>query len=272
MGAGKGSRIKYNLGKKMPKCLLPSCIVSPKWIETSIKDTILHRIIKSFKNASKISGCNIEFDLMISHKSLEVKNYINKNFPDVNLHQINWDSSSIYTFFECIEVLKSKSTIFDQCIFINGDTYIDNIESISYTLADMINNEIVTSAIVENFNKPLYIFSSVNVVNNLITDIFDDYTDTTETLCDIVQFNPADLNNLYEKFLSGYWHEWWETAFYNEVNKGGLLMGAIPVRKISYDRVLYNTNNIQNNISEIAVNNILTSCGLNFKEEENFNV
>lgn len=275
MGAGKGSRIKYNLGKKMPKCLLPSCIVSPMPIVTAVGDTILSRIIKSFKNAAYISKCNIEFDLMISHKSSEVRNYIQENFSEINLHQIDWSSTSITTFLKCVDILKSKNTKFDQCIFINGDTYIDNVKSISYTIADMINNEIsITSAIIECFKEPYHVFSSIETssINNFITYIFADYADTKKTLCDITQFSISDLVKISNKFENGFNHEWWEMAFYEEVNNDRIPMLAIPVRKITYDRVLYNTNNIRDDIAESKVNNILTSFNLNFEEEETFDV
>ena len=275
MGAGKGSRIKYNLGKKMPKCLLPSCIVSPIPILTESGDTILSRIIKSFKNAACISKCNIEFDLMISHKSSEVRNYIQENFPEINLHQIDWSSTSITTFLKCVDILKSKNTKFDQCIFINGDTYIDNVKSISYTIADMIDNKIsTTSAIIERFKEPNHVFSYIETlsINNFITYIFAGYADTRSTLCDITQFSISDLVKISDKFENGFKHEWWEMAFYEEVNKNRMSMLAIPVRKITYDRVLYNTNNIRDDIVEFKVNNILTSFNLNFKEEETFDV
>lgn len=275
MGAGKGSRIKYNLGSKMPKCLLPSCMVSPKYIITPIGDTILYRIVKSIENASEICNCNIEIDLMISHKSSEVRDYIKKNFENVKLHQIDWSKTSINTFLKCVEIAKNKNKEFDQYIFINGDTYIDNIESISYTLADMIMNELhSTSAVVEYFKEPQYVFSKVDVSMfcNLINNIYGEYIYTTKTLCDITAFDPVSFNKILEKLKNGFSHEWWEMAFYEEVNHKRIAMLAIPVRKITYDRVLYNTNNIRDDLSESNVKNILNSFNLNFKEEENFDV
>lgn len=275
MGAGKGSRLKYDLGKKMPKCLLPSCMVSPKYITSALGDTILYRIIKSFMNAGKISDCLLEFDLMISHKNSEIKEYINREFPNVNLHQIDWSPSSITTFQKCVDIVKNKSkkTKFDQCVFVNGDTYIDNIESMSYTLADMFTNEVsTTSAIIEYFKEPVNVFSEVELSDskNTISHIYGDYVDTTETLCDITQFDLFDLYDISDKFKEGFNHEWWEMAFYEEVNYGNLIMSAIPIRKITYDRVLYNTNNIRDDVTELQVNKILTSFNLNFKEEEIF--
>lgn len=276
MGAGKGSRLRFNLGKKMPKCLLPICMISPEWCVTSIGETILSRIVKSFREAELHGDYHIEIDLLISHKSREIRDYIVDNFPDINLHQIDWSDTSITTFMKCIDILQNKDKQFDQCIFINGDTYISSVELFSITLNHMIADS-RTSAIVECFLKPTYIFSNVrtsqdNDGGNLINYIYGDYIDTKQTLCDVTQFNLKDLDTLYNKFKNGFKHEWWEMAFYEEVNNQRMKMSAIPVYKVSDERILYNTNNINDTITRSKAFRILDSFGLNFEEEETFDV
>ena len=140
-------------------------------------------------------------DLLISHKSKEVRDYINANFKNVNLHQIDWSPTSINTFMECVKIIESQDSKFDQFIFINGDTYIDNEESFAYTLSDMITNKVsITSAIIENFKCPINVFSSVEISqNNFIKKIFGDYVDTEVTLCDVVQFSIFDIQSFQKQ-------------------------------------------------------------------------
>lgn len=276
MGAGQGSRIKYGLGKKIPKCLIPAGLVSPK-VELCCPDTILDRIVKSFKNVSQIGGHSIKIDLMISHKSEKIANYINSNFPDINLHQIDWSPSSVSTFKKCFEIAESQNQKFDKYIFINGDTYIDNVESISYTLNDLIElGTNSTSAVIENFKNPQHVWSSVSDINtnsHSLSSINPNYVDTNYTLCDITQFNYYSLKKLYNKICSGkFKHEWWEMAFIEDINSREYPLGFVFVRKTSYDRVLYNTNDINENASKEVVDALLKEFGLNFDEEETFDV
>lgn len=272
MGAGKGSRIKYNLGKKMPKCLLPSILVSPnKELWMSVGDTILSRIVRSFKVAEFIGKHQIKIDLMISHKSVEISDYINEHFPDIELHQIDWSPSSVSTFKECIKIVKSRE-IYDRYIFINGDTFIDNTDSLAYTLNELIENDNPNSVITEKFKDPEVVWSSIKVdSSNAITGVYPDYASTTSTLCDITQFNHKFLMHIYHKICNNFEHEWWEMSFIEGINDGSYRISSVPIRKISYDRVLYNTNNLSD-ITEDSVNKILNAFGLNFKEEETFDV
>lgn len=274
MGAGKGSRLRFNLGKKIPKCLLPICLISSEWCVTSVGETILSRIEKSFREVELHGDYDIEIDLMISHKSKEIREYIVDNFPDINLHQIDWSNTSITTFMKCIDILQEKNKQFDQCIFINGDAYISSVELFSITLNHMIADS-RTSAIIEYFSKPKYVFSNVETLQgtdggNYINYIYGDYINTKQTLCDVTQFNLKDLDTLYNKFKNGFRHEWWEMAFYEEVNNHKMKMSAIPMYKVPDDRIFYNTNNINERITKNKAFQVLDSFGLNFKEEEIF--
>lgn len=276
MGAGKGSRIKYNLGKKMPKCLLPSILVAPVMFESTLHDTILYRIVKSFRIAEVIGNHEIKIDLFISHKSKEVANYINTEFPDLNLHQIDWSPSSTSTFKKCVEVAKNQE-VFDKYIFINGDTYIDNIESLQFTLNDLIECPDGRCAVTEKFRDPQNVWSSIQTTgNNYIFDIYPDYTNTCETLCDITQFDYESLMEISEIVSNPEFKdlfEWWEMSFINDVNKNNKLLKSIPVRKIRYVRVLYNTNNLGLGACDsYYVQELLKKFHLNFKEEESFDV
>lgn len=268
MGAGKGSRLSHNLGKMIPKCLLPTELLVNNSGEGGL---ILGKIVESLKEGARLGDCELKIDLMVSHKGQWVKDYIRDNFQDVELHQIDWSPSSVSTFKKCIELVNNRHK-FDKYVFINGDTYISSIESMKYTFHNLFESP-ENAAVIEFFEKPVKVWSNVYLSRDFVlTHIFPYYNDTCKTLCDVTEFSFTDLMSLHQQVCnSNFNHEWWEMSFIDRINNGSLIMHGVPVRKLSQERVLYNTNGIRE-MSSDEILKVLGKFNLDKVEEERFDV
>jgi len=171
MGAGDGTRLPYNIGKNIPKCLLPVSLIDCSYTGS---DLIIDRIVKLVNDSA--GDKKTEINIMISNTDPLVSDYLKKLASNVTVNVIERHESSINTLKHCDKIIKKKN--FRYCMFINGDMFIYDVDKVIKGVKKVLNSSDV--CLVENHRSFKNLWSSVVCDDkNKLLSIYPDYVFTT---------------------------------------------------------------------------------------------
>ena len=245
VAAGEGARLPYNIGKKIPKCLLPISLIDTNYRGS---DLIIDRIIKLINES--VGKKQAEINIMISNTDPLISNYLETLADNITVNVIEWHESSINTLKHCDSIIKSKN--YKRCMFINGDMFISDVAKVISSAKKMFAANDV--CLVENHRSFKYLWSSVVCDDkNKLLSIYPDYVFTTNNLCDMSFFSRKTYERIVKKINDGFSHPWWEMAFIQMINNKELEVHAVFINDPDGQALLSNINNISPDLSKKQV-------------------
>ncbi|MCL2819417.1 MAG: hypothetical protein FWD38_01075 [Oscillospiraceae bacterium] len=245
MCAGEGSRLPYDIGKIIPKCMLPVSLVDESYTGP---DLIISRIVKLLNTAAEGKTC--EINIMVSNTDPLIAGFLKNLSENVSVNVIEGHESSINTLKYCDKIIKAGN--YQSCMFINGDMFISDTEIVSKSMKEVLDS--VDVCLVENHRTFKYLWSSVVCDNNnKFLSIYPDYVFTTNNLCDVTYFCRQTYEKIINEIDAGFYHHWWEMTFIKMINNNELELHAVLVFNPGEQALLSNINNINRNLTKTQV-------------------